>query len=92
VLALMVGAIFLPIEISDLWRWGAEMAGHPLAVIGIVVIMALLMSFGQPGGAGSGLWDAAATHSTGCVARAGRLGKALVLQPVEKRQPTAQLT
>lgn len=46
---LMVGAIFLPLEISDLWRWGAEMAGHPLAVIGIVLVMALLMSFGLPG-------------------------------------------
>ena len=49
VLIVQVGGLLLPIEISDLWRWGADMAGHPLAVIGIVVIMALLMSFGLPG-------------------------------------------
>lgn len=49
VLILLVGGILLPVDISDLWRWGAEMAGHPLAVIGIVVIMALLMTFGLPG-------------------------------------------
>lgn len=49
VLLLMTGVVFLPLEISDLWRWGAELAGHPMAVIGIVVVMAALMSFGLPG-------------------------------------------
>tara|TARA_R110002051_G_scaffold17586_2_gene51167 strand:+ start:14104 stop:14727 length:624 start_codon:yes stop_codon:yes gene_type:complete len=46
---LILGAVLLPIEISYLLRWGAELAGHPLAVIGMVIVMALLMSFGLPG-------------------------------------------
>lgn len=49
VFVMILGAALLPIDISDLWRWGAELAGHPLAVVGMVIVMALLMSFGLPG-------------------------------------------
>lgn len=46
---LILAGVLLPIEIRDLWQWGASIAGHPLAVVGIVVLMAVLMSLGLPG-------------------------------------------
>lgn len=49
VVVLTVTAILLSIEISYLWRWGGELAGHPMAMVGIVLIMAVLMSLGLPG-------------------------------------------
>lgn len=48
IVLIMTGAL-LPIEINHLLHWGAELASHPLAIIGMVVLMALLMSFGLPG-------------------------------------------
>ena len=46
---LTLAGFYLPIEIGELWRWGATLAEHPSSIIGVVVIMALLMSFGLPG-------------------------------------------
>jgi len=46
---LTVTAILLPIEIRYLWRWGVELAGHPVALVGVVLVMAALMSLGLPG-------------------------------------------
>ena len=46
---LTVTAILLPIEIRYLWRWGVELAGHPVALVGIVLVMAALMRLGLPG-------------------------------------------
>ena len=48
-MVLTVTAILLPIEIRYLWRWGVELAGHPVALVGIVLVMAALMSLGLPG-------------------------------------------
>lgn len=47
--ALTLTAVLLPIDIADLWVWGSALAEHPLAIIGIVVLMAVLMSLGLPG-------------------------------------------
>jgi len=49
VVVLTVTAILLPIEIRYLWRWGVELAGHPVALVGIVLVMAALMRLGLPG-------------------------------------------
>jgi len=49
VVVLTVTAILLPIEIRYLLRWGVELAGHPMALVGIVLVMAVLMSVGLPG-------------------------------------------
>jgi uncharacterized membrane protein YdjX (TVP38/TMEM64 family) len=49
VVVLTVTAILLPIEIRYLWRWGVELAGHPVALVGVVLVMAALMSLGLPG-------------------------------------------
>lgn len=46
---LLLIAALLPISVGDLWQWGAKLAGHPLAIVGIVVLMAVMMSFGLPG-------------------------------------------
>lgn len=48
-LALMLLGWLLPVSIADLWRWGAALASHPLAIVGIVLVMIVLMSFGLPG-------------------------------------------
>tara|TARA_R110001599_G_scaffold136296_1_gene314677 strand:- start:20085 stop:20786 length:702 start_codon:yes stop_codon:yes gene_type:complete len=38
-----------PITIAELWEWGSRVSGHPLAMLGVVILMAALMTFGLPG-------------------------------------------
>ena len=46
---LIIMGWLLPVTIADLWEWGAQVSGHPLAMLGIVLLMATLMSFGLAG-------------------------------------------
>lgn len=49
-LALLIAiGLLLPVSVADLWRWGADLATHPLAIIGVVALMIALMSLGLPG-------------------------------------------
>lgn len=49
-LALLVAlGWMLPVTTADLWDWGARVSGHPLAMVGVVLVMAALMTFGLPG-------------------------------------------
>ncbi len=60
-LALVLAAsLFIPVDLPDLLRWGAELAGHPLMVVAIVIGMAILMTFGLPGS--MGFWLIAPFH------------------------------
>ncbi len=45
---LLIGWL-LPVTIADLWHWGERVSGHPLAMLGIVLLMATLMTFGLAG-------------------------------------------
>lgn len=48
-LLILAGGVLLPFTITELWEWGAEVSGHPLAMLGIVALMAVLMTFGLAG-------------------------------------------
>ncbi|MFZ2290748.1 MAG: VTT domain-containing protein [Halopseudomonas yangmingensis] len=48
-LLLMLAGALLPVSVADLLQWGAALASHPLALLGISLGMALLMSVGLPG-------------------------------------------
>lgn len=49
---LVVLAGLFSVSTADLFRWGAALTGHPLAMAGIVIGMALMMTFGLPGSLG----------------------------------------
>lgn len=78
-LALLVAlGWLLPVTIADLWDWGARVSGHPLAMLGIVVLMATLMSFGLAGSLC--FWAIAPFHPPWlsiCMLLAGSMGGAL---------------
>lgn len=46
---LLLAGWLLPVTIADLWQWGERVSGHPLAILGIVLLMAALMTFGLAG-------------------------------------------
>lgn len=48
-LGLMLAGVLLPVGVGDLLRWGAELAGHPAILLALVLLMAVLMTFGLPG-------------------------------------------
>ncbi len=48
-LALMLTGLLLPVGVGDLLRWGAELAGHPAILLALILLMAVLMTFGLPG-------------------------------------------
>lgn len=75
---LMTLGWLLPVTIADLWKWGATVSGHPLAILGIVVLMATLMSFGLAGSLC--FWVIAPFHPpwlSVCMLLAGSMGGAL---------------
>lgn len=57
---LLAAPLLIPVDLPDLLRWGAELAGHPLMVVAIVMAMAVLMTFGLPGS--MGFWLIAPFH------------------------------
>jgi membrane protein YqaA with SNARE-associated domain len=50
ILVLFVG--LSSVTTADLFRWGAALTGNPLALAGIVIGMAVMMTFGLPGSLG----------------------------------------
>ncbi|TVP92671.1 MAG: hypothetical protein EA348_01995 [Pseudomonadaceae bacterium] len=48
-LALILAGLLLPVGVGDLLRWGAELAAHPATLLALVLMMAVLMTFGLPG-------------------------------------------
>ena len=84
-LLLLIGAL-LPVSIGDLWRWGAALAGHPLAILGVVLLMAVMLSFGLPGSLL--FWIIAPFHApwlSTCMLLVGSVGGALGAYRVVKR-------
>lgn len=75
---LIAGGWLLPVTISELWAWGASVSGHPLGMLGIVLLMGLMMTFGLPGSLC--FWIIAPFHPpwlSVCMLLAGSVGGAL---------------
>lgn len=46
---LFIAGWLSPLTIAELWESGSRVSGHPLAMLGVVLLMAALMTFGLPG-------------------------------------------
>jgi len=77
-LLLVIAAWMIPVTITELWEWGTRLSGHPLAMLGVVALMAVLMTFGLAGSLC--FWLIAPFHPpwlSVCMLLAGSVGGAL---------------
>jgi uncharacterized membrane protein YdjX (TVP38/TMEM64 family) len=46
---LIIVSLAIPVTVAELLEWGTRLSGHPLVMLGVVVLMAVLMTFGLAG-------------------------------------------